>query len=407
MTERRKNIMELTEQEYEMFKQLLRNYGQAPLKPIRREKGTGSVVNLGKGRRKPYGAFVTINGKQKALAYFSERNQAEKCLDMYQLERHKNINSGSTYTYAESVNANFPRTGILIANMTMADKVNAGIEYIPSLKEVFEDTLNDEWLNKSKNTRLSYSSAVKKFKKYFDMPINMISLKELNTVFNALKEKGTSESLMTVTKSAMSTIFDHAIKYDYCNKNYAKFIVVADTRSDEAKAKNIKQPYSEEDIEKIRAFDNDPIAQFILITVYTGMRPSEVLKVSKKNIHLNEKYMIGGIKTVNGINRTIPIHDSILKYIEPFMNSSIKSMTYTTLLYKYNAFLAKCGIDESKYTPHCGRHTFPTLSKKYRLDETVVSKIMGHSRGHVTEDVYTHISLEDMLSEVSKLPSKF
>lgn len=62
--------MELSEQEYQMFKQLLRNLDKNTLKPVRREKGTGSVVNLGKGRRKPYGAFVTINGKQKALAYF-------------------------------------------------------------------------------------------------------------------------------------------------------------------------------------------------------------------------------------------------------------------------------------------------------------------------------------------------
>lgn len=50
--------MELTEQEYEMLKQLLQNYGQTPLKLVRREKGTGSVVNLGKGRRKPYDETV-------------------------------------------------------------------------------------------------------------------------------------------------------------------------------------------------------------------------------------------------------------------------------------------------------------------------------------------------------------
>ena len=54
----------------------------------------------------------------------------------------------------------------------------------------------------------------------------------------------------------------------------------------------------------------------ILIYIYTGVRPVELLEIESENVHLNERYMIGGVKTEAGRNRVIPIHESIVPLIE-------------------------------------------------------------------------------------------
>ncbi len=42
----------------------------------------------------------------------------------------------------------------------------------------------------------------------------------------------------------------------------------------------------------------------------------ELLEIESENVHLNERYMIGGVKTEAGKNRVIPIHESIVPLIE-------------------------------------------------------------------------------------------
>ena len=38
-------------------------------------------------------------------------------------------------------------------------------------------------------------------------------------------------------------------------------------------------------------------SDIILIMIYTGLRPTELLEIQTENVHLNEKYMVGGMKT--------------------------------------------------------------------------------------------------------------
>lgn len=135
--------------------------------------------------------------------------------------------------------------------------------------------------------------------------------------------------------------------------------------------------------------------------IYTGMRPSELLKLKKEDIHLEERYIVGGIKTKNGINRIIPIHGCISKYVKNLSDSNILGSTYQNYLYHFN----KCK-DALKFecTPHSGRHTFATLANEFELNEFLVKKIMGHSAKDLTKDVYTHVDTKRLIDEINKLP---
>ena len=50
--------------------------------------------------------------------------------------------------------------------------------------------------------------------------------------------------------------------------------------------------------------------------IYTGLRPTELLEILTENVHLEEKYMIGGIKTDAGKDRIIPLNDKIIPLIK-------------------------------------------------------------------------------------------
>lgn len=196
----------------------------------------------------------------------------------------------------------------------------------------------------------------------------------------------------------LNYIFEYALQYDLIEKSYVKYIDFEDTR-DSVKT---KRAFTKEEIKKL--FNDDSIvSKTILIMIYTGMRPSEMLQLKKENICLDENYMIGGIKTKNGIDRTIPIHECIKEYMNEFIKSKFYNCKYAT--YAYN-FKNKCiELEIGDISPHCGRHTFATLAEEYGLNEFLVKRIMGHTTNDLTKDVYTHTTTERLINEVNIIPN--
>lgn len=399
--------MELTKEEIAKFKAFLKLMNiQDTETPKRREKGKGSVVYLGKGRRKPYGAYVTVNKKQKALAYFESKSQAERCLELYDMEKNGQTIRGTTLDYCKTVSANYPRKeNVMLAELTEREKVKAGITEIPTFKEIYDKIVEEEFDTKSPSTRRNYDKAIRKFKDLWNIKINVVGLSDIETIFNYYRDNHYSTTTTTKLKTTCKMIFDWAIKHDFCEKNYANFLIIQDKRTEDEKEKNRKVIFSTEDIKKLRANDSDPYAQAALVLIYTGMRPSELLELKIENIHIENRYMIGGIKTSNGINRIIPIHESIVPYVQNFVDSNIViGNTYAQFNYRFRKMANRIKINE-RCTPHSGRHTFSSISKRNNLNDFLVTKIMGHSPETLKDKVYTHIDAIDLIKEVNKLPT--
>lgn len=165
----------------------------------------------------------------------------------------------------------------------------------------------------------------------------------------------------------------------------------------------------------------------MLIYIYTGMRPVELLDIESINVHLEERYMIGGVKTDAGKNRIIPIHDAIVPLIEYRLNQNRKYLItnkygnhYTRAVYhnsNWNTVMNKLNMNHS---PHDGRYTFAALADNIGMNETSKKIIMGHALSNkngtafktggtsdVTRDVYTEKTIPELVAEVNKLPTKF
>lgn len=55
------------------------------------------------------------------------------------------------------------------------------------------------------------------------------------------------------------------------------------------------------------------------------------------------------------------------------------------------------------YKPHDARHTCVSLLTKAGVDERIIKKIVGHAGKGVTEIVYTHLDMQQMLEAIDKI----
>ena len=214
-------------------------------------------------------------------------------------------------------------------------------------------------------------------------------------------------------KSLWLQVFKYALEHDIIQKNYADFVKVRD----EATGTN-KTAIPAEDREKIwKAIDGgDPDAEIAMIYLYTGMRASELLEIRKENVDLSARIIVGGLKTDAGKDRRIPIHKSILPFVERLMQTDgeylimrydkgkPQKLPYQRFLqYKWYPLMDRLGMKD--YTPHYGRHTCATMLREAGVEEDLRKLILGHANGDIT-DRYTHHPDYMLVEAIDKLPGR-
>lgn len=412
------------------------------MKNKRRPKGLGAIYKLSDDRRKPYIARIQtgvhpVTGKEikHTVGTYSTYNEAELgLLDYFLLtldlmpdiiKRKKDIREKyAKYIFdmqlqgiidqdirkaknLESINELF-LSQLTRDNSIKIIQTESGFyfeqEEIPTFGKIWEIIWNTKITKKSKCTQNTYKTAYNHLTKFSDIKINLLKLGDIEELFSKLKNLAVSSQ--SVIKIVLNYIFEYAFNHEYINRN---FISAISFESNVAVKK--KKPFSCSDIKKFSANDNDVIVKSILIMIYTGLRPIEFLNIEKKNLHLDERYMIGGTKTKSGTNRIIPIHECIVEYIEYFLKNSKDDFvfglngfhtTYVNYLKCcFNRIKKEYGFEQ---TPHCCRHTFATLADEYKLSDLPVKRIMGHSSNDLTKDVYTHVAIQRLIDEVNKIP---
>ena len=143
--------------------------------------------------------------------------------------------------------------------------------------------------------------------------------------------------------------------------------------------------------------DNNIFISALLIMIYTGMRPGEV--VSLEEVNVKERYLIGGIKTKAGKHRKIPICEKIVPLVERYIESGeLSKMSARYLSEKVNKELKELNLNHLAYD---GRHTFATLTDNAGINPLVIKIIMGHRIDDITKGVYTHKNFEQLLEAVN------
>lgn len=422
-----------TEQElFEEF-QLFKLFQQQQTKPNRSLKkklnkndaGYGTVYKLSGNRKRGYAIakYATIGDdmrKQYPIAYVKDEDIGWKALDILNKELDGIAIKGSFIEYIEQ---NKGKTSKHFKNVY--DVLNTNFEPNTTIDNIYDintsefPTFEEIWLierekminnNFAENTLINYDTAFKRFNDIRNKKIHMIKLKDLQPMFDEQMKIGSGISKLNNMKYVLSKIYKHALRYDYVNIDYSTRIEYKATN----KPKSEDNPFTENEI-KILFNDNSYEAHVVLIYIYTGMRTQEFPNLTKDSFNLNEKYIIGGIKTENGKDRIIPIHDCIIPFIKEVIEKNKNKNNKYILVNRngknganyyrrtiFKPLMERLGLN---HDPYDTRHTFATISKIHEVNDFARKKIMGHAINDLTDGTYTSSPLQYLLSEINKIPT--
>lgn len=338
------------------------------------QNGYGTISKSKEKRRKPWRVRVTIgwdeNGKQlfKNLGYFTTQAEGLKQLELY----HTNP--------------------LLIDNKTV------------TFKEIYDIWSKEKFKKIADSSIDGYVNAYNYCEELWDIPFEQIKLKALQDIVNKADGKYATQKKI---KGLLGLLYDYGIANDIVLKKYSDYIILG-----EKKEKTIKITFSEEEIDIL--WDNVnliPFVDTVLILIYTGMRPSELLKMKREKVFLDKDYMIGGSKTEAGINRIIPIHPRIKPLIEKwYYNSTSEYLIYNNVNKKicYQNYIGRnwANVVEAlnlNHNPYDCRHTFATRMDDAGANKLCIKLIMGHQIKDVTDKVYTHKKIEQLIEAVNLL----
>lgn len=345
--------------------------------------GYGAVIKLSGKRRKPYAVRITIGFKLAGPTDQPHAVQQYKYLEYFEKR-------ADAVRYLSDYNA-----GIKV-------REHVALSDIPTFKDVF-----DLWISERENSRKGmakslfhvYNAAFKKFEDIHHMKICNIRHADLQEIINSNSDmsKSTIYNMMTVCHE----IAGYAIKNDYITSDFSKYLT-AEFRDPE----QIHRPFSHDEIERLRRDSGLDGAQFALITIYTGLRPSELLQAVFSDEDLARGYIIAGLKTDAGKNRVIPLHADIIPIIRGrLLHSSdghlfrpLSLGTFRTRV--WNPYMESVGMD---HLPHDGRHTCATLMESAGIPANRRKLILGHALRDVTDAVYTHVPSEALVMEIQKI----
>ena len=350
---------------------------------MRRANGTGTVYKRRDvKRRKPWIAVINLgwdsNGhrKKKIIGSFETAVQAQQALEAYNITPEK-----------------FSDTTITIGDVweaVKADRERQG-KPIPPLYFSY-------WRNHvSKIARL---------------PIAEVKALHLQQAIDGANVGHAAQQAML---TILHGIYNYALANDLVSKNYSNFINISKTEKS-----NKHKSFTTAEMRIFWENCNTDTVKLLLIQIYTGMRQGELSGMEIKNVHLKDRYMIGGSKTEAGINRIIPIAECILPFVRHFYTiSKFAKFPYLVMpdksrklsLYRGKANIRRifksttdtlCTIDHSS---HDARHTFATLCSNYGVDEYLTKRIIGHTTtGNITQSIYTHKTAVQFIEAVNKLP---
>lgn len=274
-----------------------------------------------------------------------------------------------------------------------------------TFREVFERWANEHFPKVSQSKKNAYKTVFNQSTEIHDVPISTIKTMHLQKLIN--EKSHLKSSTLGHHRSCYSQIFNYAVKNEIISKNCADFIDIpksGDRRS--------KKPFTASEIEQLFVYADagEKDVEVVLILLFTGFRVMELLSIKKKDVHLADRYMIGGFKSEAGTDRIVPIHRKIAPIIEARMNQSDSEYLIPTpkgckwLYQNYRAnvwvpLMKRLGME---HTAHDTRHTFVSMMTAAGVNKVVLQRIVGHSNKDVT-DLYTHLELKQLIEAIDMI----
>lgn len=282
------------------------------------------------------------------------------------------------------------------------------ISYQPSFEQVFSCWSSEAYSQISPSNIRGYNAAYKLCEELYTLPFNSITRSKLQNIIDNCNK---NYPMLKKLKILFTSLYKYAIQNDICNRDQSHYLNIKQYQSRNPNELK-RQPFTQEEISTLWKHSEQKEAQIVLILIYTGCRISELLQLQKKNINLKERFFtITKAKTRSG-RRTVPIAEKIYPFFySNYYNSSSEYLisdeahdcfTYQHYYnYHWKKFLNSIGL--GYHLPHETRHTCVTLLTLAHIEDKLIKRIIGHAGSSVTEKVYTHFELKQLLDAINQI----
>lgn len=345
---------------------------------MRNPNGFGCVFKLNGRRRKPYAARITVGWTDEGKQIY------------------KNLGTYSSYKEAMQVLNDYNSNPYDID----ASKI--------TFAEIYKKWSSTKFIKLSKSMIAGYKNAYESCKELHDVPFVLIRKFHIQELIDKSNKTYSGREKI---KMLTSQLFEYGMENDIVNKNYSNYLDLGE-KPDKSL---IRIPFSIEEITKL--YSSLHIYRYIdtiLMMIFTGVRPSELLLLKTNDVFLDDNYFVCGIKTASSKNRKVPISRFVRPFFEKYYSEAIKNNSefLITNTEGYNMKYSNYNRDkfhrimeqlEMSHMPHDGRHTFATYMSKCKADKLCTQLIMGHSPKVLIDKTYVHKNIDDLQLEINKL----
>lgn len=278
-----------------------------------------------------------------------------------------------------------------------------------TFKELYEKWSDKHFPEVSDSNVKGYKASYKLCEGIQNMKLSDIKLDHLQKVVD---ESGKNTPTLKKLKILYGLMFDYAVMHEIVTQDKRDMVRYVDiTKAGNPNSYN-RKPFTKAQVNTVWKWkDSSEYIRIILMLIYTGCRISELLNLKKEDVNLDEKWFrVVHSKTEAGV-RTVPIADKVLPFFKEWYDKNDCEYLLSTpegkhLEYRnyYDSYwLPYMEQMNMKHTPHETRHTCVSLLTSAGVDERIVKKIVGHKGQGVTQTVYTHFEIEELLEAINKI----
>lgn len=345
--------------------------------------GYGSVYKLPGNRRKPWAVRITVSRKEdkegsthwkyKYLGYYEAQAEALTALAHFN-ENPYNIE---------------------------ANKI--------TFAEVFEKWSAEHYPKISKSNVQGYNASYLLCDQIKKLRFNDIKKNHLQGIVDGC---GKNYPTLRKLKVLFTMLYKFALQNDICSKDYSQYIDIIQYKDKNPNAFK-RKPFSKKEIETVWKWKGtNEYITVILMLIYCGCRIGELLNLKKEDVNLEERWFdMTASKTKSGIRKT-PIANKVLPFFQYWYNKNDceyllstpdgKHFEYRNYYDSYwKPFVEQMEI--ANHRPHDTRHTCVTLLTAAGIDDKIIKKIVGHKGQSVTEVIYTHFEIQQLIGAIDKI----
>lgn len=333
----------------------------------RLENGFGSVVKLSGHRRRPYAARMsashTANGRNtpRAIGYYATYQEAFEALVAFN-KRPFDLNKQQTFADVY---------GLMIKRKEDAP---GGM---------------------SASVRAGHAAAFARCAPFHDIPLIDIKAPTLQQFMDDMTNDIGYGTLQNI-RLLWLQMWKIAEEYDIVPRNVAKFVRIN-------KQSDVKhsETFTPEEVRLLWSQADDIRAARLLVMIYTGFRVSEFAVIEYDSANGVFK---GGIKTAYGRRRVVPIHSAIMPLVARLKaEKRLFDETSYKIRREFKGDLKALGIEPRDHSPHDCRATFATLCASAGIPDLHIKRMLGHTTGDLTKDVYTDVFVQDLKNSIEKI----